>query len=210
VIVTVPRLAADASPLTVIDTTLFFDELQVTVFVMFCVVPSENVPVAVNCCTVPSGMDAFTGVTAIETKVALVTVKMALEEMLPELAVIVELPADNPIASPGTPFTLMLATERFPDVHCTDPVTFCVLPSVKVPIAVNCRVVLCAIDALAGETASETRAGAVTVRLAPPLTPEYAALMVAEPSALLVTKPLLETLAAFVFDEFQVAELVRF
>ncbi len=78
VIVTVPRLPADARPLTVIDAMLFFDELQVTVSVMFCVVPSENVPVAVNCCTVPRGMDAFTGVTAIETRVALVTVRVAL------------------------------------------------------------------------------------------------------------------------------------
>ncbi len=84
------------------------------------------------------------------------------------------------------------------------------LPSVKVPIAANWMVVLGAIDALDGETASETRAGAVTVRLALPLIPEYAAVMVAEPCALLVTIPVLETLAALVFDEFQVAELVRF
>ncbi len=172
VMVTVPRFEAVAMPLTVIDTMLFFDELQVTVPVMICVVPSENVPVAVNCCNVPRGIDAFAGVTAIETRVALVTVRIALEEMLPELAVIVEVPAAIPIASPGTPFTLMLATELFPEVHCTDAVTFCVLPSVKVPIAANCTVVLFAIDALDGEIASETRAGAVTVRLALPLTPE--------------------------------------
>src|SRR5208282_2456849 len=95
VIVTVPRFPAVARPLTVIDAMLFFDELQVTVPVMFCVVPSENVPVAVNCCNVPRGMDAFAGVTAIETKVAL----------------IMEVPAALPIARPGTPFTLMLATE---------------------------------------------------------------------------------------------------
>jgi hypothetical protein len=34
--------------------------------------------------------------------------------------------------------------------------------------------------------------------------------MVADPSALLVTMPVLETLAVLVFDEFQVAELVKF
>ena len=172
VMVTLPRFPAVAMPLTVIDTVLFFDELQVTVPVMFCVLPSENVPVAVNCCNVPKGMDAFAGVTAIETRVALVTVRMALDETLPEVAVIVEVPAAIPIASPGAPFTLMLATERFPEVHCTDAVTFCMLPSVKMPIAANCSVVVGAIDALAGEIASETRAGAVTVRLVLPLTPE--------------------------------------
>lgn len=209
VIVTVPSFRAVARPLTVIDATLFFEELQVTVPVMSCVVPSENVPTAVNCCDVPSGMDAFTGPTAMETGVALVTVRVALEETLPAVAVIVEAPADVPIVSPGTPFTLMLATARFAEVHCTDAVSFCVLPSVKVPSAANCTVVPCAIDELAGETASETSVGVVTVRVALPLTPEYVAAMVAEPGALLVTKPMLETAAALVFDEFQVAKLVR-
>jgi hypothetical protein len=130
VMVTLPRFPAITRPLTVIDAMLFFDELHVTVPVMFCVVPSENVPVAVNCCKVPRGMDALAGLTAIDTKVALVMVRVALEEMLPEVAVMVEVPGAMPIARPGTPLTLMVATERFPDVHCTDAVRFCVLLSV--------------------------------------------------------------------------------
>ena len=49
VIVAFPDLRAVAAPLTVIEATVFGDVLQVTVLVMSWVVPSENVPVAVNC-----------------------------------------------------------------------------------------------------------------------------------------------------------------
>ena len=38
--------------------------------------PSEYVPVAVNCCVVPFGIDGFAGVTAIDTRVAGPTVKV--------------------------------------------------------------------------------------------------------------------------------------
>lgn len=137
VTVAVPRLRAVTSPLTVIEAMLVFEELHVTVPVMSCVVPSENVPVAVNCCNVPSGIDGDAGVTAIEFAVAFVTVRVALEKMLPTVAVMAELPAAMPIASPGAPFTLMPATATFPELHCTAPVMFWVLPSLKVPVAVN-------------------------------------------------------------------------
>ena len=79
----------------------------------------------------------------------------------------------------------------------------------KVPAAVNCAVVPSAMDVVAGETASEARAGAVTVRVVLPLTPEYAAVMVVEPGDLAVAMPVLETVAAPAFDELQVADLVR-
>jgi len=136
-IVTVPRLRAVAKPLTVIDTTLVLDELQVTVPVMSCVVASENVPVAVNCCNVPSGSDALAGETAMEFKVALVMVSVALEETAPEVAVMVATPGAIPIASPRAPFTLMVAAEALAEAHCTDVVKFCMLPSVNVPVAAN-------------------------------------------------------------------------
>lgn len=66
-----------------------------------------------------------------------------------------------------------------------------------------------AIERLAGEVTSETRLGAVTVKLELPLTPEKAAVMLADPGALLVTMPVLETIAMLGFDEVQLAELVR-
>ena len=52
-------------------------ELQVAVVVRFCVLLSENVPVAVNCSVPVAPMEGFGGVTAIDTKVAAVTVRVA-------------------------------------------------------------------------------------------------------------------------------------
>ena len=75
-IVVWPRPAAVARP-AVIVATLADEELQVTVEVRFCVLPSVYVPVAVNCCLVPSGMDGFAGVTPIETSAGGVTVTVA-------------------------------------------------------------------------------------------------------------------------------------
>ena len=79
----------------------------------------------------------------------------------------------------------------------------------KVPVAVNCWVVPSGTDAVAGATASETRAALVTVRVEVPLMPESVAVMVVDPGALLVAIPTLEMVAALVFDELQVEELVR-
>src|SRR2546422_11648394 len=64
------------------------DELQVTWVVRSCVVLSLKVPVAVNCCFVPFAMLGFVGVTAIEVRVAAVTVSVVLPEAPPKVAVI--------------------------------------------------------------------------------------------------------------------------
>ena len=148
VIVTVPRFRAVSRPLTVIDATLLLDELQVALPVISCAAPSENVPVAVNCCKVPSGNDAVSGVTAMEVTLALVTVNTALAETLPDVAKMVEAPGVFALTSPAAPFKLMPATALFVETHCTDGVKFCVLPSVKVPVAANCMVVPCAMEAV--------------------------------------------------------------
>ncbi len=88
VTVKVPTIFAVASPLTVIAATLGGDELHTTVPDISCVVLSENVPVAVNCCTVPSGNEFVgqaVGVTLMEVRVALLTVRVALEETVPKV-----------------------------------------------------------------------------------------------------------------------------
>ena len=118
-IVADPRVRAVAIPAAVIDATVVSDEAHVTAPVMSCELPSENVPVAVNCWSVPRNRTAFAGVTAIETKVALVTVRVAVEEMLPELAEIVEAPGESPLARPATPPALMLATATFDEAQFT-------------------------------------------------------------------------------------------
>jgi hypothetical protein len=57
-----------ANPVVLIIATEVLEELQVTEFVRFCVLPSLYVPVAVNCCVPPFAIDGFAGVTIIDTK----------------------------------------------------------------------------------------------------------------------------------------------
>lgn len=96
-----PKLVAVASPLFVIEATVCADELQFTLAVMSCVVPSENDPVAVNGWRIPSGIDTLPGEIAMLFSAAFVTVRSALPEIFPELAVIVELPGASPFAVPS-------------------------------------------------------------------------------------------------------------
>src|SRR5207245_10552326 len=73
-------------PALLIVATAVLDELQVTWVVRSCVVLSLKVPVAVNCWVVPFAMLGFVGVTAIEERVAFVTVSVVFAEVSPSLA----------------------------------------------------------------------------------------------------------------------------
>src|SRR5580658_7837130 len=77
VIVAVPVPALVARPAALTIATAAGDERHCTVEVRFCVVPSAKVPVAPNCCVVPSGIDGFSGLIAIDTSAAGVTVSTA-------------------------------------------------------------------------------------------------------------------------------------
>ena len=76
-------------------------------------------------------------------------------------------------------------------------------------MAVNCRVSPNAMDGLAGVTAIDTKAGAVTVRFADPVIKPDVARMVAVPCATVAASPVLLTVAMPVADELQVTVLVR-
>ncbi len=75
------------------------------------------------------------GVTAIETSMAGPTVRVVEPLTEPDVAVIVVLPCATLVASPEL---LMVATAAVDELHVTVFVRFCVLPSVNVPVAVNC------------------------------------------------------------------------
>lgn len=66
VMVVFPVATPRASPAALTAATAGADEVQATELVMFDVLPSESVPVAVNCCDCPTGTDALAGVTAID------------------------------------------------------------------------------------------------------------------------------------------------
>lgn len=101
VIVAVPCATLVASPVVgVMVATVAALELHCTMPVMFCVLPSPNVPVAVNCCETPCGSVGIAGVTAIEISVAVVTVTFAEPLIGPEVAVTPALPTAKPLATP--------------------------------------------------------------------------------------------------------------
>jgi hypothetical protein len=99
-----PVLTPLASPVPApIVATAGVAELHVTLLVRFCVLLSENVPVAVNCSVVPLTIDGLVGVTAIDTSVAGPTVSVVEPLIPPVVAVINELPTARPLASPVLP-----------------------------------------------------------------------------------------------------------
>jgi hypothetical protein len=100
-----------------------------------------------------------------EDKVADVTVSSVDPLMAPAVAVIVVWPAPTAVA---TPSELMLATEEAEEPQLTELVRSCMLPSLKVPVAVIGCVAPIAIDVFCGFTWMETRLG-VTFRVVNPL-----------------------------------------
>ena len=71
------------------------------------------------------------------------------------------------VAMPRIPSTLLIVMAApFDDAQVTEVVKFCVVESLKVPMAVNCWVALIAMSALVGVTASEASTAGVTVSVA--------------------------------------------
>jgi hypothetical protein len=68
--VVLPALTPVARPAPLMVATLVAEEAQVTWLVRFCVLLSEYVPVAVNCCVTPEEIFWLAGVTAMEDRVA--------------------------------------------------------------------------------------------------------------------------------------------
>ena len=104
VMVAVPSPTLLAKPCVgaalLIVATAAVSELHCTVPVMFCVLPSVYVPVAVNGSLVPSGIVGIAGVTTIETSTAGLTVRVVDPVIVPNVAVIVVLPKATLLAIP--------------------------------------------------------------------------------------------------------------
>lgn len=93
------------------------DELHITAFVIFWVLLSENIPVAVNCCIVPTATVGFEGVTAMDTSETVDTVRLVDPEILPEVADITVVPAVPDVAFPFVP--AIVATDGAEELHVT-------------------------------------------------------------------------------------------
>jgi len=84
----------------------------------------------VNCWLVPGAMLGLEGVTWIETRVAGLTVKVTEPEMLPEVAVIVVVPAAIDVAIPFEPAELLIvAAPVLEELQATRVVRFWVVLS---------------------------------------------------------------------------------
>ena len=137
-----------------------------------------------------------------------VAVKVVEPLILFKDAPIVVLPCARLVARPAA---LIVATFGGDELHVSAPeLNGCVLPSLNVPVAVNCSVPPIAIEGFAGVTAIDTRTGAVMVKFVEPLIELKAAVIVVLPCATLVATPAVLIVAMPVNDELHVAVPVRF
>ena len=188
--VAVPTAALLASPLLLIVADDCVSELQVAVEVRFCVLPSVKLPVATNCCVVPSAIEGFPGVTAMETSAAELTVNAVEPCTDPEIALMLAEPVATLLANPWLPaLLLMVATEVVSELHCTVAVMFCMLPSVKVPVAVNWTVVPRGMPGIAGVIAMVTSAAGFTTSVVDPVIAPNVAVTIVLPTATLAAIP---------------------
>jgi len=142
VIVVLPGDTPVARPPALIVAVFDVEDFQVTELVRFCVLASLNVPVAVNCNVAPTLIDELVEVTVIDSRVG-VMVSDIVPLTVPDAALIVVLPAATPVARPAELIVAILEAEDF---QFAELVRFCLLPSLKTPIAVNCKVDPTAID----------------------------------------------------------------
>jgi hypothetical protein len=155
---------------------------------------------------VPFGSDAPAGVTVMATSVAEVTVSFVEAFALPDAALMVVLPAASAAADPPA---LIVATVVAEEVHVTELVTSCMLPSLKVPVAVNCSICPVAIEGFAGVMANETSAAGLTVTPADPVMLPEVAVTFALPTLAASARPELLTVIVAGALEVQVTEAVK-
>ena len=167
------------------------------------------VAVAVNCLLPLAAIEKVAGVTATDTTVAAVTVKVAAGDVIPpKVAVMAEVPAATPVARPV--FNPTVATLWVPEAQAAEAVTSIGDPKLMVAVAVNCSVPLAAIANAAGVTAIDTTVAAVTVKVtAGEVCPAKVAVMVEVPAATPVARPVVDTTVATLgVPDFQIADAV--
>src|SRR5579859_217972 len=178
------------------------DELQVTEVVMFEVLASLKVPLAVNEIVLATATEAGFGVIAIEVSEITVSVTAGVDVTPPCDAVICVVPAATPVARPVAE---IVAVAGVPEFQVTVADMSDEVPSLNVPVAVNCCVAptfKCA--GVAGVTAIEVREKTVSVTAGVDVTPACDAVICVVPAATPVARPVAEIVAVAVVPEFQV------
>src|SRR5205807_834581 len=147
----------------------------------------------------PFAIEVLAELMVIDCSVAAVTVSTSVFAVTPLwVAVILVEPMPKPVARP---LALMLATDAFEEAHATEVVRFWVLPSLKLPVAVNRLIVPFAIEVLAELMVIDCSVAAVTVSTSVfEVTPLCAAVMLVEPMPVPVARPLALMVAADAFE----------
>ena len=136
----------------------------------------------------PFAIEELLALIVIDCSVAAVTERAKALEVIPFWAAVMLL---DPIAAPvAKPPALMLTAAEFEDTHVAVLVKFWVLPSLKVPIAVNGTLVPLAIEEVLALIAIDCSAAAVTdsVKLFEVM-PFWDAVTLLEPTAVPVARP---------------------
>ena len=116
-----------------------------------------------------------------------------------------------PLAMPFTrPVVFTVASLVLEDDHVAELEIFCVLESVKVPVAVSCRVPPMTTMGVCGVTAMEAKIAGPTVSSVEVFTLPDAAPMVLLPFTSEVAKPVALIVATVVVPELQVTVLLKF
>lgn len=120
---------------------------------------------------------------------------------VPDVAVIVEVPADTAVISPVLE---MVATLALPEVHVTVLVTSRVVPSDSVASAVICSVCPVTSVGFAGAIEIAVTIRLLTVSVVLPVTPPEVAEIVVVPVVTEVARPALSMVATLVLEELHV------
>ncbi len=153
--------------------TVVVADVQVTLPVRSCLLPSEYVAWAARVNVVPSATVGAAGLMSIVCGTAFETTKVAVAVtglVAPKEAVMTVEPSATPLARPLLPAALeMVAAAGVADVQATVSVRSCRVASVKKPVAVNCCMVPAAMVKVAGVTTIETSVSFETVSVRVPL-----------------------------------------
>ena len=153
---------------------------------------------AANCWVPPAAIDAVVGVTVTDTSTGAVTVTTA-DPLTPlNDAPMLEVPVAAALASP---LVEIGTAEGREELHVTDEVRSCALPSLYDAVAINCWALPAGSEIFPGDTAIETSTGGVTTSPVDPVIPVSVALMTELPAATALARPKAETEATLVWLE---------
>ena len=143
------------------------------------------------------------GLTVMEMRAR--TVRVVVPSIAPDFAWMIVAPGPTPVANPEA---LIVATVGKSDIHMTELVRFrVVVPSLYVPVAMNCSVPPTAIVGFCGVTTIEVRL--TTLSCVEPLMPPEVAWMVVVPAANPMADPDALIDATVELEEDHVADRVR-